>query len=207
MKTSNSLMGSTKSGKPAKYVNSAISYRFHKNGYGWYINAAVDRNIPDIITSTRCGALGIDMNAGFISACEVDRSGNLVKEEKVFINMYNRSSEQTTASIGDAAKYIIQKCIDTQKSIIIEELDFKRKKASLGERSKKYSRMLSGFAYSKFNEMLKGRAVKYGVEVIEVDPSYTSVIYSLPTSLTKLTNQHYLKEYIHSSVTFFSNII
>ena len=90
--------------------------------------------------------------------------------------MYNRSSEQTTASIGDAAKYIVQKCIDTQKPIIIEELDFKRKKAALAERSKKYSRMLSGFAYSKFNEMLKGRAVKYGVEVIEVDPSYTSVI-------------------------------
>ena len=169
-------MGTTQSGKPAKYVNSAISYRFNKNKYGWDISATVDRNVPDIITSTRIGAIGIDMNAGFVNSCEVDRFGNPLKEEKIPLNMYNRSSDQITASIGDVVKYIVEKTISTQKPIIIEDLDFSRKKAILGEESKKYSRMLSGFAYSKFKEMLKARAVKYGVEVIEVNPAYTSVI-------------------------------
>ena len=171
-----SYTGVTSGGNPVKYSNSAISYRFHRNQHGWYMNATVDREVPDIQTLTRIGAIGVDMNAGFVSTCEVDRFGNPLKEEKIHLNMYNRSSDQVTASVGDVSKYIVGKAVDTQKPIIIEKLDFTRKKAALGEESGKYSRMISGFAYSKFKEMLRARAVKYGVEVIEVNPSYTSVI-------------------------------
>lgn len=169
-------IGTTKTGNPAKYVNSAISYRFTKNEFGWYVNATTKIDIPDIITSTRIGAIGLDMNAGFISYCEIDRFGNPLKEEKIPINIYNRSTNQVTAAIGDAVKYIVEKAVLTQKPIIIENLDFSKKKSALGEESRKYSRMLSGFAYSKFKNMLKAKASKQGVEVIEVNPAYTSII-------------------------------
>ena len=69
------------------------------------MNATVDREVPDIQTLTRIGAIGVDMNAGFVSTCEVDRFGNPLKEEKIHLNMYNRSSDQVTASVGDVSKY------------------------------------------------------------------------------------------------------
>ena len=168
--------GTTSGGKPANYVNSAISYRFTKNERGWYINAAVELDTPDITTTILVGSLGVDLNVGFMSLCEVDRFGNPLYEETIPLRMYNRSSDQITAALGDGVKAIVDKAMKTQKPMVIEVLDFSKKKSMLGEESKKYSRMLSGFAYSKFKEMLKSRATKYGVEVIEVTAAYTSVI-------------------------------
>jgi IS605 OrfB family transposase len=169
-------IGETKGGKPVKYCNSSIGYRFIKNAHGWYINATVDTDAPDIVTSKRIGCIGVDMNGGFVSCCEVDRFGNPLRKKKDIINMYNRSADQVSAAIGEAVKDIVNKAVLRQIPIAIEELDFSKKKAILGEESKKYSRMLSGFSYSKFNCMLKSRAFKYGIEIIEVDPAYTSVI-------------------------------
>ena len=169
-------MGTTKGGNVAQYVNSAISYRFMKNEFGWYINTTTEKNYTNIITNKTRGSIGIDMNAGFASFCEIDRFGNPINEKKLTINMYNRSSNQVTASIGDVVKYIVDQSTLTQKPIVIESLDFSKKKSALGQESKKYSRMLSGFAYSKFKEMLKARTLKHGAEIIEVNPSYTSII-------------------------------
>jgi len=87
-------IGETKGRKPVKYCNSAISYRFIKNEHGWYINATAETDVPDIITSKEIGCIGVDMNAGFISCCGVDRFGNPIEEEKVTLNMYNCSTGQ-----------------------------------------------------------------------------------------------------------------
>jgi len=169
-------IGETKGRKPVKYCNSAISYRFIKNEHGWYINATAETDVPDIITSKEIGCIGVDMNADFISCCGVDRFGNPIEEEKVTLNMYNCSTGQVSSYIGETVKYIVNKAIQTQMPIAIEKLDFSKKKSLLGEESKKYSRMISGFSYSKFKQMLRSRAFKNGVQIIEVNPSYTSVI-------------------------------
>jgi len=169
-------IGTTKGGKPAKYVNSSVSYRFSKNKRGWYISATVDKMLPNIVTSLSLGSIGVDMNAGFVSLCDVDRFGNPLREESLPLPMYNRSTDQITASIGDVVKTIANKALHSGKPIVIEKLDFSKKKATLGEESRNYSRMLSGFAYSKFKEMLKARASKFGVAVIEVNPAFTSLI-------------------------------
>ena len=47
--------------------------------------------------------------------------------------------------------------------ICIEKLDFAKKKASLGEKSSRYARMLSNFAYSTFAKMLLARCQKFGI--------------------------------------------
>ncbi len=58
---------------------------------------------------------------------------------------------------------------------MIEKLDFSQKKKQF-KRGRKYKRMLSGFAYSKFFELLKARCLKLGIKVIEVSPKYSSQI-------------------------------
>ena len=60
--------------------------------------------------------------------------------------------------------------------VVIEDLDFAKKKASLREKGKKYARMLSNMAYSQFLERIKTRCSDAGIELMKVDAAYTSVI-------------------------------
>ena len=74
---------------------------------------------------------------------------------------------------------------------MVENLDFSRKKSGMKEQGVRYSRMLSNFAYSKFYQLLESRNSRYGIELIVVNPAYSSLI-----GLTK-----YLKMYGLSSDT------
>jgi hypothetical protein len=40
----------------------------------------------------------------------------------------------------------------------------------------RYARMLSGFAYSTFKQLINSKAKKFGVRIREVNPAYTSQI-------------------------------
>lgn len=64
-------MGYTRSGRPQKYYSS-ITYRLIKQEKGWYVNATVERETPNMGTSNLNGLIGIDLNAGFLSIGEVD---------------------------------------------------------------------------------------------------------------------------------------
>ncbi len=60
--------------------------------------------------------------------------------------------------------------------VVCEELDFSAKKEQLRERGKKYARMLSGWAYSRFYKLLESILSNRGTYLIKVNPAYTSVI-------------------------------
>ena len=62
------------------------------------------------------------------------------------------------------------------KPIVIEELDFRQKKAVLEGEPRRYSRMLSGFSYGKVKAYFISRGYREGVEVRQVNPAYSSVI-------------------------------
>ena len=59
---------------------------------------------------------------------------------------------------------------------MVEKLDFRQKKAVLEGESRKYSRMLSGFSYGKVKAYFLSRGYREGVEIIEVNPAYSSVV-------------------------------
>jgi IS605 OrfB family transposase len=170
-----SYMGVTRRGKPQKYYTS-ITYRFLKQKKGWYVNATVERNIPKVGTSNLNGLIGIDVNAGFLSICEIDRFGNPIKSYRINVPMYNRRTEQVKASLSDAIKQILGYAVLVQKDVVIEKLDFSKKKAQLREMGRKYARMLSGFAYSSFNQLMESKGKKEGVRIRMVNPAFTSQI-------------------------------
>ncbi|WP_041436838.1 IS200/IS605 family element transposase accessory protein TnpB [Thermus oshimai] len=62
------------------------------------------------------------------------------------------------------------------KPIMLEGLDFGRKKAELRDRSPGYARTLSSFAYRLMEGAIRARALKEGVEVIVVNPAWTSLL-------------------------------
>jgi IS605 OrfB family transposase len=168
-------MGYTRSGRPQKYYSS-ITYRLIKQDKGWYVNATVDREIPKLGTSNVNGLIGIDINAGFLSIGEVDRFGNPIKNWTIKVPMYSRRKEQILASMSDAIKEILEYAVLVQKDVMIEKLDFSKKKTQLREKGKAYARMLSGFAYSSFQNLMEAKAKKQGVRIKRVNPAYTSQI-------------------------------
>lgn len=60
--------------------------------------------------------------------------------------------------------------------MVVEELDFRKKKTELDGTDPKQAKRLSSFAYNKALSGLKAACFRAGVEVIEVKPAYTSVI-------------------------------
>ncbi|NYE06948.1 IS605 OrfB family transposase [Bacillus niacini] len=174
-KAKDSNMGLTRSGRLQKYYTS-ITYRFIKQEKGWYVNATVERETPKVGTSNLNGLIGIDINAGFFAICEIDRFGNPIKSWRIDIPMYSRRKKQIMASISDAIKEILEYAVLVQKDVMIEKLNFSKKKTQLREKGPAYARMLSGFAYSTFQQLIAAKAKKVGVRVKQVNPAYTSQI-------------------------------
>jgi IS605 OrfB family transposase len=90
---------------------------------------------------------------------------------------YGKTSGQLKAITGDICKEIIDRAKKAKKPIVVEQLDFRKKKQGLSEKGNhKFARLLSSFAYGLFLTFLIARAFKNGIEVHRVNPAYTSVI-------------------------------
>jgi IS605 OrfB family transposase len=154
----------------------AINYRFLKDDKGWRVFVTVD--IPEVkrISRKDTGVIGIDINADHLAVTETDRFGNPVEYYPVPCITYGKTAEQRRAIIGDAVKQVIAFAVSRRKPLVIEELDFQKKKAVLEKQSKKFARMLSVFAYTQIQTIVRARAYDAGIEVCEVLPSYTTVI-------------------------------
>lgn len=116
------------------------------------------------------------INADRIVASETDRFGNLVGTKEFPLVTYGKSTDQATALICEVAKELVAYAAQAMKPVFLEKLGFSKKKAGLRNEKPKYARMLSSFSYNKIIQAVKSRAFRFGVEVLEVNPAYTSMI-------------------------------
>ena len=153
-----------------------VTHRFVKKDRQWYLHTSVE--LPDIptISQHNNGAVGIDLNADNIAWAYCNGEGNLKQTGQINFNLSNLSSGQITNIISRAISQIIAIAIKYECPIIIEKLDFSRKKASVREQSKRSAKMLSGFAYAKFSELVKSKSYRAGIETRDVNPAYSSLI-------------------------------
>jgi len=78
-------------------------------------------------------------------------------------------------------------------------LDFTKKKKALKDNyNKNYARMLSAFAYGKIREYFIGQCWKSGVNLLTVNPAYTSFLGNLKyrTKITTKNNEHMPAAYV-----------
>ncbi len=157
-------------------LNKALTYVFSKNPKGKWV-VAITCLVDFAITSNdkSLGCIGLDINPGSVGWCATNHHGNPVAWGKIYLNLHSCSTEQTEARLAEVITEITQRSLATKKPIVIEKLDFSNKKKQF-KRARKYNRMLSGFAYAKFFELLKARCLKLGIKIIEVSPKYSSVI-------------------------------
>jgi IS605 OrfB family transposase len=154
-----------------------ISYRYKRDKKGWRVFVSVPVEHSKVVTSTKQGVIGIDINANHLALTEIDRFGNPSISKSIPLNTYGKSQNQTKALIGDVCANIVDYAKEKGKSLVVEDLDFQKKKTQLKEQSfSTHSRMLSSFAYKSIKDNLKARAWKNGVQITEVNPAFTSLI-------------------------------
>jgi IS605 OrfB family transposase len=154
----------------------AISYRFLNDEKGWTIFVSTTLPEPHWITNSQLGRVGIDINADHLAVVETDRFGNPIHHESIPCSLYGKSQQQSKAIIGDACAKAVEIAKRAKKPLVIEELDFSRKKRNLKENSVAQRRMLSSFAYSSIVQNLRSRAYRLGVQLYSVNPAFTSLI-------------------------------
>jgi IS605 OrfB family transposase len=155
----------------------AISYRFRFDEKGLRIFASTSFQPPPVITRKEFGVIGVDINVDHLALVEVDRYGNFLKEQIIPLVTYGKTANQIKAAIGDACAQAVNSAEQAKKPLVVENLDFRKKKSALKESSSpKNSRMLSSFAYNTITTNLKSRALRFGVELRTINPAFTSLI-------------------------------
>lgn len=158
-------------------LGQAISYRFLRDEKGWRVFASSAVEASSYISDLGCGALGVDLNADHVAACVMKHDGNPVETFRLPLVTYGASSDRAEALIGECVKSLVQRAVSLRVPIVLERLEFSKKKALLrAERGARYARMLSSFSYVCFRQMLCARAQDAGIEVIFVNPAYSSLI-------------------------------
>ena len=160
----------------ATELGQAISYRFKRDAKGWRVFASTRMMDVSVVTDQRHGAIGVDLNADHLAVVETDASGNCLNAWRVPLVTYGKDAHQAEALIGDAVAIVVAYAKEAGKPIVIEKLDFRRKKAALEGQSRKYSRMLSSFSYGKVKAYFISSGYRRGVKINQVNPAYSSVI-------------------------------
>ena len=127
------------------------------------------------ITRNNYGVVGVDFNKGFVSVSETDKYGNLINTFN--INYQYSKGNQTTSDFQYIATQLKEYCLNTGKELVIEKLNFNKKKDNLiSKKGKKYNEMLSSLAYSKFDSIITSKCVKNRILLHKVNPAWTSWI-------------------------------
>ncbi|KAF3884805.1 MULTISPECIES: IS200/IS605 family accessory protein TnpB-related protein [Nostocales] len=167
--------------------NSAVSFRFYYKKQRWYI--AVSVNVQDVPIQSRnrwqSGCIGVDLNPSVIGWTYVDAYGNLKDKGQFQLNLHSKTTTQIETILSDVAAQLVLIAESFEVPLVLENLDFCAKKNQLREKGKRYARMLSGFAYAKWQEIIERRCATRGVELIKVNPAYSSLI-----GIAKFMRQH-----------------
>ena len=154
---------------------SALTYRikFKNNKVLLQIIYNFEHNKDLCVTRDSYGVVGVDFNKGFVSVSETDKYGNLINTFN--IDYQYSKGNQTTDDFQNIATRLKDYCLNTGKDLVIEKLDFTKKRDNLiSKKGEKYNEMLSSLAYSKFDSIITAKCVKNRIFLHKVNPAWTS---------------------------------
>ena len=165
--------------------------------YYLFVTVAISYESSAIVTRKEHGVIGIDFNKGFINICETDEKGNIVSIEKMKYPFGKAGI--TNAGLADVISRVSEKAIETGKSIVAEDLSFERTKRkakkAVTPTEKEKMRMLHSLPYSRYAQILENITFNKRIELIKVNPAYTS-----RTAEQKFCNQ--MKLNIHNGAAY-----
>ena len=156
---------------------SALTYRIKikNNRVFLQIIYNFEHNKDLCATRNSYGVVGVDFNKGFVSVSETDKYGNLINTFNIDYK-YSKGNK-TTNDFQYIATRLKDYCLNTGKDLVIENLDFTKKRDNLiSKKGKKYNEMLSSLAYSKFDSIITSKCAKNRIFLHKVNPAWTSWI-------------------------------
>ena len=165
--------------------------------YYLFVTVAISYESSAIVTRKEHGVIGIDFNKGFINICETDEKGNIVNIEKIKYPFGKAGI--TNAGLADVINKVSNKAVETGKSIVAEDLSFERKKRkakkAVTPAEKERMRTLHSLPYSRYAQILENITFNRRIELIKVNPAYTS-----RTAAQKFCNR--MKLNIHNGAAY-----
>ncbi len=158
-----------------KPITIQIFRREHKQD-NWYVHLST--YVPEIpvVHTRKNGCIGIDFNAESISVAYVKWDGNIEYLEEIPYQWKNKTTGSRQTTMRNIVATIVKLADFFECAIAIESLDFTKKKSKMSEESKVYNEMLSNLSTGMFREALESCCRRFGVELIKVNPAFTSVI-------------------------------
>ena len=153
-----------------------VSVIRRKDRYYLFVTVAISYESSAIVTRKEYGVIGIDFNKGFVNVCETDEKGNIVSIEKMKYPFGKVGV--TKAELADVISKVSKKAVETGKSIVAEDLSFEKKKRkakkAVTPTEKERMRTLHSLPYSRYAQILENITFNRRIELIKVNPAYTS---------------------------------
>ena len=160
-----------------KNHNLPLTYRIIKRFNKYYLQCILTIK-KESVTRKTYGTIGIDFNKGFLAVAETNEHGNLLNIMR--LNYIFGQGIKTENSLLQCINQLIKRSLQTGKDLVIEDLDFSKKKSltikAKSSNGKKYNNMLHSFAYGMFTNRCEQMCSRSGVGLIKVNPAWTSWI-------------------------------
>ena len=162
--------------EPGWSVGYWMDFRKDRDGREYIIMKAsfTARSDGRVNTFTGDGVIAVDLNLDNIAWSELDGEGHLIHCGCIRFSLEGKTSSQINDILGRACSRIIYRCVSAKKPLVMEKIDLIKKSASLAYGNKKANRGTRLFAYRKMSALLKGKAIRESIGVIEINPAYTS---------------------------------
>jgi IS605 OrfB family transposase len=172
----NQIIDNQKKCKNKKEFGKPISWSVENHGDFYIIKNIVDvESNPYINFSTSDGVIGVDCNVDHFAWADLSKDGNYLDSGKFSFSVHKKTAGQITKIIEAEAIALVNLAVRKNKPIVMENIDTTLSKTGDAYGNKKANRMKSIFAYRKMAQAIISRANKLGVDVIQVNPAYTSI--------------------------------
>lgn len=158
-----------------------LTYSIIRKNGRYYLYCTFEYRIENkelFLTRKNYGTIGIDFNKGFLTVSETDRNGNLVKTD--ILKYRFGKGNKTQSDLENCISKILKRALETGKDVCFEDLNFKDTKSKITkaktDKGKKYNNMLHSLAYSLYDKLITNMAFRNKVDVIKVNPAWTSWI-------------------------------
>ena len=162
-----------------KSKNSPLTYRIIERNNKYYLQCIFEINNKDsILTRKTYGVIGVDFNKGFLAISQTNKYGHLVKTYKMTYRF--GSGNKTENDLLLLINKLIKLAINTEKDLVIEDLNFLKTKSKTikgkDKTERSYNQMLHSLAYRIFLDRTEQICNRKNVGLIKVNPAWTSWI-------------------------------
>jgi len=133
--------------------------------------------IPEVKITKDNGVIGIDINARpfHLAIAEIGKDGNLISYTRIKLEyLRNFSKNRKEYEEWLVAHKVVSIAKEKNKAIVIEDIN-NLPKGKRGDGRRKLRKILSKFSYNRILEKIERLCKLNGIEIIKVNPAWTSV--------------------------------